>query len=203
MFIQTNDDIHSVDSFLVYSNRRPHRTDRMLVTIADRPVQKLVELTSLDSRACPPPPNPQLFVVSRRRAMKTTRTSRLKPPRLKAEQRQTNQPTTEPRATATTITNPDTPPPPFLRGAGEPHPQKSPERGSSYEFDLVVIGGGSGGLACAKEAAKFGRRVACLDYVKPSPQGSKWGLGGTCVNVGCIPKKLMHQVRCDCVPREH
>lgn len=35
-------------------------------------------------------------------------------------------------------------------------------------------------------------KVAVLDYVKPSPQGSKWGLGGTCVNVGCIPKKLMH-----------
>ncbi|NXU54528.1 TRXR2 reductase, partial [Turnix velox] len=61
------------------------------------------------------------------------------------------------------------------------------------DFDLVVIGGGSGGLACAKEAAQFGRKVAVLDYVEPSPQGAKWGLGGTCVNVGCIPKKLMHQ----------
>lgn len=30
------------------------------------------------------------------------------------------------------------------------------------------------------------------DFVKPSTQGTKWGLGGTCVNVGCIPKKLMH-----------
>lgn len=27
----------------------------------------------------------------------------------------------------------------------------------------------------------------------PTPRGTKWGLGGTCVNVGCIPKKLMHQ----------
>jgi pyruvate/2-oxoglutarate dehydrogenase complex dihydrolipoamide dehydrogenase (E3) component len=35
--------------------------------------------------------------------------------------------------------------------------------------------------------------VALLDYVKPSPAGTVWGLGGTCVNVGCIPKKLMHQ----------
>uniref|UniRef100_A0AAY4BI41 thioredoxin-disulfide reductase (NADPH) n=1 Tax=Denticeps clupeoides TaxID=299321 RepID=A0AAY4BI41_9TELE len=43
-----------------------------------------------------------------------------------------------------------------------------------YDYDIVVIGGGSGGLACSKE-------------------GTKWGLGGTCVNVGCIPKKLMHQ----------
>ena len=61
-----------------------------------------------------------------------------------------------------------------------------------FDYDLVVIGGGSGGLACSKEAAKLGAKVAVLDYVKPSPLGSKWGLGGTCVNVGCIPKKLMH-----------
>jgi hypothetical protein len=65
--------------------------------------------------------------------------------------------------------------------------------GESYEYDLVVIGGGSGGLACAKEAAQFGAKVAVLDFVKPTPLGTKWGLGGTCVNVGCIPKKLMHQ----------
>uniref|UniRef100_A0A336MJC3 thioredoxin-disulfide reductase (NADPH) n=1 Tax=Culicoides sonorensis TaxID=179676 RepID=A0A336MJC3_CULSO len=64
---------------------------------------------------------------------------------------------------------------------------------AEYDYDLVVIGGGSGGLACAKEAVQYGAKVAVLDFVEPSPQGSKWGLGGTCVNVGCIPKKLMHQ----------
>uniref|UniRef100_A0A182QER2 thioredoxin-disulfide reductase (NADPH) n=1 Tax=Anopheles farauti TaxID=69004 RepID=A0A182QER2_9DIPT len=63
----------------------------------------------------------------------------------------------------------------------------------NYDYDLVVIGGGSGGLACAKQAVQLGAKVAVLDYVKPSPRGTKWGLGGTCVNVGCIPKKLMHQ----------
>ncbi|KAL4636054.1 thioredoxin reductase 2, mitochondrial, partial [Arapaima gigas] len=47
-----------------------------------------------------------------------------------------------------------------------------------YDYDLVIIGGGSGGLACSKE----GKPWVC----------TKWGLGGTCVNVGCIPKKLMH-----------
>ncbi|KAH7726881.1 thioredoxin reductase 1 [Aphelenchoides avenae] len=62
-----------------------------------------------------------------------------------------------------------------------------------HQYDLVVIGGGSGGLAAAKEAANLGKKVACLDYVQPTPTGTTWGLGGTCVNVGCIPKKLMHQ----------
>lgn len=60
-------------------------------------------------------------------------------------------------------------------------------------YDLIVIGGGSGGLACAKEAQACGMKVAVLDAVSPSPRGSRWGLGGTCVNVGCIPKKLFHQ----------
>ncbi|XP_048462623.1 thioredoxin reductase 3-like [Rhincodon typus] len=67
------------------------------------------------------------------------------------------------------------------------------EGGEMYDFDLIVIGGGSGGLAASKEAASFGRKVLVLDYVVPTPMGTSWGLGGTCVNVGCIPKKLMHQ----------
>uniref|UniRef100_A0A8C8VJL8 thioredoxin-disulfide reductase (NADPH) n=1 Tax=Pelusios castaneus TaxID=367368 RepID=A0A8C8VJL8_9SAUR len=62
-----------------------------------------------------------------------------------------------------------------------------------YDYDLIVIGGGSGGLACSKEAASLGKKVMVLDYVVPTPSGTSWGLGGTCVNVGCIPKKLMHQ----------
>ncbi|MXQ95679.1 hypothetical protein E5288_WYG018277 [Bos mutus] len=63
----------------------------------------------------------------------------------------------------------------------------------AYDYDLIVIGGGSGGLSCAQEAAVLGRKVMVLDFVVPSPRGTAWGLGGTCVNVGCIPKKLMHQ----------
>jgi len=50
-------------------------------------------------------------------------------------------------------------------------------------WDLVVIGAGSGGLACAQRAARHGARVAIAE---PGP------LGGTCVNVGCVPKKLMY-----------
>ena len=52
----------------------------------------------------------------------------------------------------------------------------------SEEFDVIVIGGGSGGLACAQRAAEYGARAAVVEY-KP--------LGGTCVNVGCVPKKIM------------
>ena len=50
------------------------------------------------------------------------------------------------------------------------------------EFDLIVIGGGSGGLAAAQRAAEHGARVALIESDR---------LGGTCVNVGCVPKKVM------------
>jgi glutathione reductase (NADPH) len=53
---------------------------------------------------------------------------------------------------------------------------------SDQLFDLISIGGGSGGLACAQRAAEFGARTAVIE-----PQR----LGGTCVNVGCVPKKIM------------
>jgi glutathione-disulfide reductase len=49
-------------------------------------------------------------------------------------------------------------------------------------YDLICIGGGSGGLAAAEKAAAFGATVALID-----PRS----LGGTCVNDGCVPKKLM------------
>src|SRR5690348_15229628 len=61
-----------------------------------------------------------------------------------------------------------------------------------YDYDVFVIGGGSGGISAARWAANLGAKVALADFVKPTPIGTTWGLGGTCVNVGCIPKKLMH-----------
>jgi glutathione reductase (NADPH) len=53
-----------------------------------------------------------------------------------------------------------------------------------YDFDLFVIGGGSGGTRCARIAASHGARVGVAEE-------RFWG--GTCVNVGCVPKKLMVQ----------
>ncbi len=53
---------------------------------------------------------------------------------------------------------------------------------SSEAFDLISIGGGSGGLACAQQAARYGARAAVIE---------SGALGGTCVNVGCVPKKVM------------
>jgi glutathione reductase (NADPH) len=52
------------------------------------------------------------------------------------------------------------------------------------DFDLFVIGGGSGGVRCARIAASHGARVGIAEE-------RHWG--GTCVNVGCVPKKLMVQ----------
>jgi thioredoxin reductase (NADPH) len=47
-----------------------------------------------------------------------------------------------------------------------------------YDYDIFVIGGGSGGLAAASASAAFGARVGLADFVKPSTQGTTWGLGG-------------------------
>lgn len=60
-------------------------------------------------------------------------------------------------------------------------------------FDVAVIGGGSGGISFAREASRLGLQTVLFDYVKESAHKTRWGLGGTCVNVGCIPKKLFHQ----------
>jgi glutathione reductase (NADPH) len=52
----------------------------------------------------------------------------------------------------------------------------------TFDFDYVVVGAGSGGIASARRAASYGAKVAVVE-------GSR--LGGTCVNVGCVPKKVM------------
>ncbi|XP_044767880.1 glutathione reductase, mitochondrial isoform X5 [Neomonachus schauinslandi] len=65
----------------------------------------------------------------------------------------------------------------------EPQPQRPPPAaGVAASYDYLVIGGGSGGLASARRAAELGARAAVVESHK---------LGGTCVNVGCVPKKVM------------
>jgi glutathione reductase (NADPH) len=53
---------------------------------------------------------------------------------------------------------------------------------NNFDFDLFVIGAGSGGVRASRMAAGFGARVAVAEASR---------LGGTCVNLGCVPKKLM------------
>ena len=55
-------------------------------------------------------------------------------------------------------------------------------RKATEHYDYLVIGAGSGGLATAQRAVEYGARVAIV---------ASHRLGGTCVNVGCVPKKLM------------
>ncbi|XP_012363796.2 glutathione reductase, mitochondrial isoform X2 [Nomascus leucogenys] len=65
----------------------------------------------------------------------------------------------------------------------EPQPQGPPPAADAVaSYDYLVIGGGSGGLASARRAAELGARAAVVESHK---------LGGTCVNVGCVPKKVM------------
>ena len=53
----------------------------------------------------------------------------------------------------------------------------------SNNFDVIVIGGGPGGYVCAIRAAQLGLKTACVE--------SRGALGGTCLNVGCIPSKSL------------
>src|SRR3954465_3539625 len=55
--------------------------------------------------------------------------------------------------------------------------------GVAERFDLVVIGAGPGGYVAAIRAAQLGRKVACVE--------KRATLGGTCLNVGCIPSKAL------------
>jgi len=51
-----------------------------------------------------------------------------------------------------------------------------------YDYDLISIGAGSGGLSVAERAAEYGKKCAVIE---------SGAMGGTCVNVGCVPKKVM------------
>src|SRR5438477_11525152 len=53
----------------------------------------------------------------------------------------------------------------------------------SGSFDIIVIGAGPGGYVCAIRAAQLGMKVACVE--------KRAALGGTCLNIGCIPSKAL------------
>jgi len=57
------------------------------------------------------------------------------------------------------------------------------------QFDVVVIGGGPGGYVAAIRAAQLGLKTACVDAF--IGKDGKPALGGTCLNVGCIPSKAL------------
>ncbi|KMQ80558.1 Dihydrolipoamide dehydrogenase of 2-oxoglutarate dehydrogenase [Candidatus Burkholderia pumila] len=69
-----------------------------------------------------------------------------------------------------------------------PAPAAAPQGGNA-DFDFIVIGSGSGGYIAAIRAAQLGRRVACVEeWIN---HAGKPKLGGTCLNVGCIPSKAL------------
>ena len=59
----------------------------------------------------------------------------------------------------------------------------------TQKFDVVVIGAGPGGYVAAIKAAQLGLKTACIE--KYQDKDGKIALGGTCLNVGCIPSKAL------------
>src|SRR4051812_38034086 len=61
------------------------------------------------------------------------------------------------------------------------------------EFDVVVIGAGPAGYIAAIRAAQLGKQVACIESESYADPKGQVRLGGTCLNVGCIPSKALLQ----------
>jgi glutathione reductase (NADPH) len=59
------------------------------------------------------------------------------------------------------------------------------ESNTPKTYDYIVIGAGSGGMASGRRAAMFGKKVLIIENRR---------IGGTCVNVGCVPKKVMYNL---------
>ena len=62
-------------------------------------------------------------------------------------------------------------------------------------FDVIIIGGGPGGYVCAIRAAQLGLKTACIE--------SRGSLGGTCLNIGCIPSKRLINISEECSKAQH
>jgi glutathione reductase (NADPH) len=77
---------------------------------------------------------------------------------------------------------------------GDSQRSLAPRMSEPQKCDFIVIGGGSGGSACSRRAAEYGAKVVLVERGKGYDETGKRagaGPGGTCLNVGCIPKKLM------------
>jgi glutathione reductase (NADPH) len=72
--------------------------------------------------------------------------------------------------------------PTFLRLSSGASAESLSSSSDGFDFDYFVIGAGSGGIASARRAATYGAKVAVAEFQR---------LGGTCVNVGCVPTKVM------------
>jgi dihydrolipoamide dehydrogenase len=80
-------------------------------------------------------------------------------------------------------------PAPVQTQAQAPAPTPAAAAGEKADFDVIVIGSGPGGYIAAIRAAQLGRKVACVEeWINPA---GKPKLGGTCLNVGCIPSKAL------------
>lgn len=72
--------------------------------------------------------------------------------------------------------------PSFLSKSNSASFYMTPSEDAETDYDYLVIGAGSGGIASARRAASYGAKVGVIEKAR---------LGGTCVNVGCVPKKIM------------
>ena len=68
------------------------------------------------------------------------------------------------------------------KGVQQPEKSQESKAGSAYDYDVVVLGGGPGGYVAAIKAAQAGKKTAIVE---------KEHIGGTCLNVGCIPTKAL------------
>ncbi|GBQ35927.1 dihydrolipoyl dehydrogenase [Komagataeibacter saccharivorans] len=86
---------------------------------------------------------------------------------------------------APAATSPAKPAPAAAAPAAAPAPKAAAEAPVETDYDVIVIGAGPGGYVCAIRAAQLGFKVACVE--------KRATLGGTCLNVGCIPSKALLQ----------
>ena len=86
---------------------------------------------------------------------------------------------------APAATSPAKPAPAAAAPAAAPAPKAAAEAPAETDYDVIVIGAGPGGYVCAIRAAQLGFKVACVE--------KRATLGGTCLNVGCIPSKALLQ----------